>query len=121
MSQENLKIAEAYLAAMGNRDLEALGKDLHPQLRFKGPMFETNDRESFLETTKKLFPLLKRVDILARFEAQDQTLFVYDTVFADPLGPSRTTGWMTFEGGKIKVIEVLYDPRPFEKLFQSRQ
>jgi hypothetical protein len=129
MSAENLKIAEEYLEAMNNRNLGALAKHLHAQLNFKSPLANSNDLEGFLEITKKLFTLLKRVEMKAKFEAHNQTLLVYDMVFPEPLGHARAFNWMAFEPpeslragewGKIKAIEVLYDPRPFEKFFASQ-
>jgi hypothetical protein len=69
------------------------------------------------------------VEIRAKFEVNNQTLLIYDMVFPEPLGHARTFNWMAFEPpeslragewGKIKAIEVLYDPRPFEKFFASQ-
>src|ERR1700679_2556579 len=129
MSQENLKIAEAYLDAMDRRNLADLAKNLHPQLSFKSPMASSNTREGFLEISKKLFTLLKKVELKAKFEHQNQTLLIYDMVFPEPLGHTRSFNWMAFEPaenlrpgewGKIKAIEILYDPRPFEKFFASQ-
>src|ERR1700685_3135292 len=97
MSQENLKIAEAYLDAMDHRNLEALAKNLHPQLSFKSPMANSNSREGFLAISKKLFTLLKRVEVKAKFEYQNQTLLIYDMVFPEPLGHARSYNWMAFE------------------------
>ncbi|HTC19605.1 MAG TPA: WYL domain-containing protein, partial [bacterium] len=121
MTQENLKLAEAYVSAMGRHDLEALEKTLHPQLHFKGPLEEADGRERFLETAKKLFALLKGVEVKAKFENQNETLFIYDMRFPEPMGLSRAFNWMTFEDGKIKTSEVLYDARPFEKFFANQK
>lgn len=120
MSRENLKIAEEYLAGMKHHDLQAVGKDLDPQVHFKAPLSETRGREAFLETTQKLFTLLKDVEIRSRFEAGNQTVMVYDMIFDPPIGQARAFNLMTFEGGKVKDIELLYDPRPFEKAFAGR-
>jgi hypothetical protein len=47
MSHENPRIGEDDLAAMGNHGLEAVGKDLHSHLHFKGPMSEAHDLKMF--------------------------------------------------------------------------
>jgi hypothetical protein len=129
MSQENLKIAEAFLDAMNHRNLTALAKNLDLELHFKSPLADSHSREGFLEISKKLFTLLKRVEVRAKFEYENQTLLIYDMVFPEPLGHVRTFNWMAFkpaedlragEMGKIKAIEILYDPRPFEKFFASQ-
>lgn len=120
VSQENLKIAEDYLRAMQNHDLRAVGKNLDPNVHFKAPLSETHDREAFLGTTRKLFTLMRGADLKARFESKNQALLVYDMVFDPPIGKARAFNLMTFEGDKVKDIEVLYDPRPFEKAMAGR-
>ena len=129
MSQENIKIAEDFLDDRNQRNHTTQPKNLELELHFKSPLADSHSREGFLEISKKLFTLLKRVEARAKFEYENQTLLIYDMVFPEPLGHVRTFNWMAFkpaedlragEMGKIKAIEILYDPRPFEAFFAAQ-
>ncbi len=109
--RENTRIAEAYMAAMSTRDLEAIGKHLHPQVHFVGPTGETHNRESFLENMQQAFAHLDKVDVTSRFASPDQTAYIYNMFFALPVGPIRATSVLTHEDGKIKKIEMIYDSK----------
>jgi len=119
--QEIIHIAEDYLAAVSDHDIEALGKNLHPQLHFKAAMCELDGRQNFLDHTEKFFPSIKGLDIRAKFSSACQTFFLYDLYFYNAMSMSRTANLMTFEGGLIKEIELVYDPRPFEHFFKAKE
>jgi predicted ester cyclase len=95
--QEILNIAEDYLDAVNEQDIEALGKNLHPQLHFKASMCEIDGRQNFLDHTEKFFTSIKGLEIRARFSSSNHTFFLYDLFFNNSLGMSRTANLMTFE------------------------
>jgi hypothetical protein len=121
VQQEILNIAEDYLDAVNDQDIEALGKNLHPQLHFKASMCEIDGRQKFLEHTEKFFSSIKGLEIRARFSSNNQTFFLYDLFFHNSMGLSRTANLMTFEDAMIKEIELVYDPRPFEHFFKNKK
>jgi hypothetical protein len=118
---EIMNIAEDYISAINKQDIEALGKDLHPQLHFKAAMCEIDGRQNFLEHTQKFFSSIKGLEIRARFSSSRQTFFLYDLFFHNSLGLSRTANLMTFEDGMIREMELVYDPRPFEHFFKDKK
>jgi hypothetical protein len=119
--QEILNIAEDYLDAVNEQDIEALGKNLHPQLHFKASMCEIDGRQNFLDHTEKFFTSIKGLEIRARFSSSNHTFFLYDLFFNNSLGMSRTANLMTFENGMIREMELVYDPRPFEHFFKNKE
>jgi hypothetical protein len=121
VTQEILKIAEDYLDAVNEQDIEALGKNLHPLLHFKAALCEIDGRQNFLEHTEKFFSSIKGLEIRARFASASQTFFLYDLFFNNSLGMSRTANLMTFENGMITEMELVYDPRPFEHFFKDKE
>jgi len=121
VSQEIIDIAEDYMAAVNDHDIEALGKNLHPLLHFKAELCEIDGRKKFLDHTEKFFPSIKGLEIRARFASADQTFFLYDLFFYNSPDLSRTANWMTYENGMIREIELIYDPRPFEHFFRDKK
>jgi hypothetical protein len=110
--RENTRIAEEFIAAMNARNLEAIGKNLHPQVHFVGPTGETHNRESFLENMREVFAHLERVDVTSRFSSNYQSAYVHNMFFAVPIGLKRAATVITHEDGLIKKIEMIYDAKP---------
>ena len=61
MSEKNLATAVAYYQAMNNKDLSALEKYLHPEVRLIGPSGRYNrERIAVLNSVKQLLWLLQQ-------------------------------------------------------------
>jgi hypothetical protein len=103
------RIADDYIAALNARNLQAIGKNLHPDLQVVGPAGAVHNRDSFLETYQKVFQHLEKVDLTSQSRLNNQSTSIYNLVF--PAGPIKTTMVMTHdeEEGLIKKIEVIYD------------
>jgi SnoaL-like domain len=121
MKNDPLVSGEAYLKARAKRDLEEIAKYVHPEVHFIGPMTEIAGVEKVLQSTQRIYGLLKTLQVRSRFASGDQVIFTYDFVCADPIGVCRTAELLTFKDGLIIKIEVFFDPRPFEKFMQSQK
>ena len=121
MKNDPLVSGEAYLKAWDNKDLEGIAKYLHPEVHFIGPMTETTGKEKLVQSAKRMFGLLKTLEVRSKFAFGDQAIFTYDFVCEDPIGVCRTAELMTFKDGLIGRIELFFDARPFEKLMQSQK
>ena len=108
-AQANLRIAGEFLAAMNARNLQAIGKNLHPDLHFVGPAGEVlNNRESFLDTFHKTFINLGKLDLIAEALSDNLIALKYYMVVPAPLGPVLGTMKTTHaEDGLIKKIEMI--------------
>jgi len=110
----------AYLDAWSRKDLDGIAIHLHPDVHFKGPMQELNGRDAVLASTKRVFPLLVRLDVRARFISGDQAMFAYDFVCHEPIGVCRTAEMVRFADGLIRETELFFDARPFEAVQKAQ-
>lgn len=114
MSQSNIMIAEAYYKAMGEKNVAAVGKYLHPDVQFVAPLGKMSSKEAVLEGAKKFTNLFKTLKIRSKFGSEDQAMVVYDLECPAPIGNFSTAVLMTFREGLISKIELFFDARPFE-------
>jgi hypothetical protein len=106
----------AYLDAWSRKDLDGIAVHLHPDVHFKGPMQELNGREAVLASSKRIFPLLERIEVRARFVSGDRAMFAYDFICREPIGVCRTAEMVRFQDGLIRETELFFDARPFEAM-----
>ncbi len=110
----------AYLDAWSRKDLDGIAIHLHPEVHFKGPMQELNGRDAVLAASKRIFPLLERLEVRARFVSGNRAMFAYDFVCREPIGVCRTAELIRFEDGLIRDIELFFDARPFEAMQRAQ-
>ena len=116
MNDNNISIAEAYYKALAAKDLNTAGNYLHPDVKFIAPMGESNGRAAVIEAAKRLAPLLKGIDVRARFSSGDQVVLIYDMRLTAPVDVCPTAVLMTIRNGLISRTELFYDARPFGNL-----
>jgi hypothetical protein len=110
----------AYLDAWSRKDLDGISVHLHPDVHFKGPMQELDGRDAVLASSERIFPLLERLEVRARFVSGDRAMFAYDFVCRDPIGVCRTAELVRFQDGLIRDIELFFDARPFEAMQRAQ-
>jgi len=115
MTQSNAASAEAYYNAMNDKDLPAMARQLHPDVRLVTPMEDLTGRDAVLEAARKLLGFIQSVEVLARFNSRDQAMLVYNMHFAGPAGLCRTAALMTFKDGLLVRNELFFDASPFKK------
>jgi hypothetical protein len=115
MTHSNAASAEAYYKAMNDKDLPAMARRLHPDVRLVTPMEDLTGRDTVLEAAKKLLGFIQGVEVEARFDSGNQAMLVYNMHFAGPAGLCRTAALMTFQDGLIVRNELFFDARPFKK------
>jgi hypothetical protein len=72
--------------AMADKDLTAMARHLHPDVRLVSPMEELTGKETVLAAVKPLFNLIKSIKVHAKFGSEDQAMLTYDMDFAEPVG-----------------------------------
>lgn len=115
MKTNILEKGEAYLKALNDKNLEAIGTYVHPELKFKTPLSEISNRHDFLVATRQVVAHTKGLRVKSKFASDNQAMFIYDLIFEEPIGATRTANLMTFVDDKIKEIELFFDARPFDK------
>jgi ketosteroid isomerase-like protein len=113
MNEKNVASAVAYYQAMADKDLTAMARHLHPDVRLTSPMDDLDGKEAVLAAVKPLVNLIKSITVRAKFASEDQAMLAYDMEFAKPVGVCRTAVLMTFKDGLIARSELFFDARPF--------
>jgi ketosteroid isomerase-like protein len=115
MTPSNAASAEAYYKAMNDKDLPAMARHLHPDVRLVTPMEDLTGKDAVLEAAKKLLGFIQGVEVQARFDSGNQAMLVYNMHFAGPADLCRTAALMTFQDGLIVRNELFFDASPFKK------
>src|SRR5215831_115923 len=111
---------QAFMHAMERGDLPAARKCLADDLSFSGPFETFRTPEPYLESLKKLHPILERVNVKKMFVDGDDVCLLYDMVTKTPAGTAFIAEWHHVTGGKIRAIRVVFDARPFAALFAQQ-
>ena len=104
----------SWIDAWVRKDLGAIGRHLHPEMEFVGPMARLRGSDAFVASTARILNVLERFEPRATFVAGSRAMLAYDFVCRPPIGNVPTAELAEFEGGRIRRIEIFYDARPFE-------
>jgi hypothetical protein len=115
MTASNAASAEAYYKALNDKDLPAMARHLHPDVRLVTPMEDLTGKDAVLGAAKKLLGFIQGVEVQARFDSGNQVMLVYNMHFAGPAGLCRTAALITFQEGLIVRNELFFDASPFKK------
>ena len=115
MNANTLELAEAFMNAFNEKDISRITAMVHPEIRFKSPINEASNRESYLPVVRRLLANIKGLRIKSKFASGNQAMFTYELNFNEPVGIVSSAILITFEGDQVKGLEVFYDARRFEK------
>lgn|ERR1041385_3282578 len=111
-------IARQYLDALDRKDYARARSYLIDDLAFFGPIDTFNDADSLIGALKKLGTMLESIDVKS-FLCEENQVGVLCEMTMKPPAPRSTfvSEWYRVEGGKIVLIRVLFDARPFAAMF----
>jgi ketosteroid isomerase-like protein len=118
-SEQNLAAAVAYYRGFEEKDREAIGRHLHPEVRLVSPLAQQSGKDAVVESAARLAAMLRGIAFRATFAAGDQVMLAYDLELPEPVGRQPAAVLMTFRDGRIAEIQLYYDPRPFERAMGS--
>jgi hypothetical protein len=116
-----LEIGEAYLNALNAKDIAKITSLVDEQIHFKMPFAEAYKRDGFLMAVRRMLANLKELRILSKFSSDNQAMFLYETHFNEPVGMVKAASLMTIENDKIREIEVIFDARPFDRVYGTSE
>lgn len=116
-----LEIGEAYLNALDKKDISKITSLADAGIHFKMPLTEVRERDSFMMAVRRMLANLKEIQVLSKFSSGNEAMFVYEAHFNEPVGTVKTASLMTVEGDKIREMEVIFDARPFEKVYGTTE
>jgi ketosteroid isomerase-like protein len=117
MNETVLELGEAYLDALNRKDLAKIMFLVHPDIHFKMPMTEVSNREGFMMAVRRMLANLRDLQVLSKFSSGNQAMFLYEAHFNEPVGTVKVAELMTVQDDKIRDMEVIFDARPFEKVY----
>ena len=109
MTQSNLATAEAYYSALMGGDYEKMGSYLDNDVHYVDPRWPLTGKDQVWPIAKSFAAAVDQLKPVAKFSADDQVMLVHDVLFHKSDKPMRTAMLMSFERGRIKVLELIAD------------
>ena len=115
-------LALEYNRAFGDGDLKRVAEMLHPDLEFDGTVARpTRGRDAYMSGLPRLVSVLKRNDLRDVVVDGDRAFILYDFVTDTPAGAVLSGELVTFEGGLIRKITLLFDWRRWPEVVAELQ
>jgi ketosteroid isomerase-like protein len=114
MTTDRKALALAYLDSIVKQQYDKVEELLVPDLRFKGPVMTRTSAQDFIGALKRLAAIHVRNDIKRVFVDGDEVCVIYDFVTDTTAGALPTIEWLTFQGGRIRSINLYYDQLPWQ-------
>lgn len=106
-------LAAAYYTALGEKNIEAVKKCLHPDIQFSDPQETVMGREAVLQAAKGFTAIFKTLTILAKLGSENQAVVIYEVAIPGLEKKLRAASLLNFREGLISKIELFYDTRCF--------
>jgi ketosteroid isomerase-like protein len=109
MMTDTKAVAVAYYTALGEKNMEAVKKCLHPDIQFTDPKETVTGREEVLKAAKGFSSIFKALTIRAKFASEDQAMIVYEVEIPGLPKKLHAASLLSFKDGLISRIELFYD------------
>lgn len=107
------EIVDAYRAAWENKDFETARQQLADNLDFAGPIDTFDNADDYITAIKGLSQITKGTSTKRVFEDGADVCVIYDLQTATPAGDAPVAEWYQVADGRISMIRVFFDARPF--------
>jgi len=111
------EIVESYRTALGKGDFALARYLMQDNMIFEGPLDTFNKADDYLESLKRLYSIIQRIDLKKVFVDGDDVCRLDEMVTNTPAGTAFIAEWYQVRGGKIAYIRAVFDARPFAALF----
>ena len=108
-----ITLAERYYQAILKKEFAEVADCLADNVCLISPLAQIEGKEAVLAAAKGLSTILLDIHFRAQFSGDQQIMFAYDFIFAEPIGLLRSAVLMKFVDQKIAHIELFYDSKPF--------
>jgi ketosteroid isomerase-like protein len=114
---ELTELAKAYYRAFERHDRAFLEGNLRPDFTFTSPFDDHIDRAAYFKRCWPETPLHQKFDFVTVMQDGDKVFVAYDAQMrapnaVHPAASFRNAELMTFEGGKLKSVEVFFGDPP---------
>lgn len=114
-------LATRYLEAVGAKDYGAVAQALTTDLAFKGPFMRSHSSDAFIESLKRMAPIWGGNRIREVFAEGDRACVIYDFVSTTQAGSMPCIELLTFDGDRIRSVELFFDRAQFAPAAQALQ
>jgi hypothetical protein len=121
MAHDIRELTLEYNRAFGEGDLERVAQLLHPDLEFDGTVTPTRGRDAYMSGLPRLVSVLKRNEVREVLVEGERAFILYDFVTDTPAGAVLSGELLTFEGGLIRKITLLFDLRRWPEVIAEVQ
>lgn len=111
MKTDTKAIGAAYYKALGEKNIEAVKKYLHPDIQFTDPQEKVIGREAVLQAAKGFMGVFKSLSIRAKFGSEDQAMIVYEVEIPGLTKKLQAASLLSFQEELISKIELFYDSK----------
>lgn len=111
MKTDTKAIGVAYYTALGEKNIEAVKKYLHPDVLFTDPQEKVIGREAVLQAAEGFTGIFKSLTIRAKFGSEDQAMIIYEVEILGLSKKLQAASFLSFNEGLISKIELFYDSR----------
>jgi hypothetical protein len=116
-SSDAAAVVEQFFDAWTASDFERARRFLHDQeFRFEGPIDTFDDVDAYLDSLRRLAPIITGAERLKVFGDAGDVCVIYE-LRTEPVPRSRIAEWYRVRDGRIESILVMFDARPFAPLF----
>ena len=122
MTSDVRQLTLEYNRAFGEGDLDRVAEMLHPDLEFDGTVAKSSQgRDAYMSGLPRLVSILERNEVLDVIVDGDRAFILYDFVTDTPAGAVLSGELLTFDGGLIRKITLLFDWRRWPEVIAEVQ
>jgi len=115
MKSDTKSIGVAYYTALGEKNIEAVKKYLHPDIQFTDPQEKVIGKEAVLKAAEGFTKIFKTLTIRAQFGSENQAMIVYDVEIPSLPKKLQAASLLSFQEGQISKIELFYDTKDLKR------
>ncbi|MFT3835742.1 MAG: nuclear transport factor 2 family protein [Myxococcaceae bacterium] len=118
-TDETRNLVEAYFRAWSGGDCDRARTMVADDLKLVTPMNSYDTADAMIPVLKQISGMMKKSTLLRSVVEGDHAVLFHETVFPEPAGTMRSMEIYKVANGKIRSIDMIYDPTGL-KLLRTR-
>jgi ketosteroid isomerase-like protein len=115
-TDETRNLVEAYFRAWSSGDCDRARTMVADDLKMVTPMNSYDTADAMLPVLKQIVGVMKKATLLRTVVEGDHAVLLHESVFPEPAGTVRSVEIFKVANGKIRSIEMIYDPAGLKQL-----
>jgi ketosteroid isomerase-like protein len=106
-------LAQQYFEAWTSKSYERVRAMFADDLKWESPVNRFSTADEVMPGFKRFVDMVQSAKLLKLVADENDAALLYECQF--PFGPLRMTTWLQFEGGKIRSVQLTFDPTSLPK------